>query len=124
MSQKTSRVADWRVTRENGTVVVELPPGLELDEQVGKEINDAFFDAVSWPGTASVLTLLGVDNALSSGLFEEVKKGADVAAQNGISRWAIVVQERVKGMAFDSQISGLETKVFEDEAAAREWLEG
>lgn len=114
---------NWDVRTDGNTVVVELPAGLELTQETGKAINESFFAATAEPGTEAVLTLLHVKNPLSSGLFDEVKRGADAAAENGISRWAIVVQERVKGMAFDSQLSGLDTKVFEDETAAREWLD-
>jgi hypothetical protein len=117
-----SQTVNWDVRRKRDTVVVELPPGLELDGKEGKAINDAFFEAISHPQAGTVLTLLRVENALGSGLFDEVKRGADAAAENDISRWAIVVEERVKGMAFDSQISGLDTRVFEDKKAAREWL--
>lgn len=114
---------DWSVHTEQGTVVVDLPRGLELDGDEGKRINEAFFEAINEPGAETVLTRLRVENALGSGLFDEVQRGADAAADAGISRWAIAVQERVKGMAFDSQLSGLDTEVFDDEQSAREWLE-
>jgi hypothetical protein len=118
-----SQTINWDVRRERDTVVVvELPRGLELDGKEGQAINEAFFEAISHPQARTVLTLLRVENALGSGLFEEVKRGADAAAENDIGHWAIVVEQRVKGMAFDSQISGLDTRVFEDEQAAREWL--
>lgn len=113
---------DWDVRTEQGTVVVDLPPGLELDGEEGKRINKAFFKAINQPGTETVLTKLRVENALGSGLFDEVQRGADAAADAGISQWAIAVQERVKGMAFDSQLAGLDTQVFEDEQEARAWL--
>jgi len=118
MAQRT----DWNVRTERGTVIVDLPAGLELDGEEGKRINEAFFEAVNEPGTERVLTRLRVEDALGAGLFDEVQRGAEAAAEAGISRWAIVVRERVKGMAFDSQLSGLDTQVFEDEQAARTWL--
>ncbi len=114
--------SQWYVETDGETVVVELPAGLELDESTSKAINEAFAEQVSRPGADSVLTLLSIDNALSRGVFDEVKKGADLAAAEGIDKWAIVVNERIKGMAFDSNIDGLETTVFEDEADAREWV--
>lgn len=107
---------------EGATVVVELPEGIELDKETGEQINEAFAAAVSDPEARGVLTLLRVADPLGSGLFEEVQRGADLAAENGIERWGVVVRERVKGMAFQSQIEGLQTKVFEEEAAAREWV--
>jgi len=112
----------WDVRTESGTVVVELPSGLTLDAETGKQINEAFAEATGRASSTQVLTLLNVENALDSGVFDEVKNGADLAAANGIEKWAIVVTEKIKGMAFGSQIDGLETEVFEDEAAAREWL--
>lgn len=112
----------WTVRTENQTVVVELPAGLTLDGETGKQINERFAEATGRYGTTNVLTLLRVENALAAGVFEEVKAGADLAASNGIERWAIVVEEQIKGMAFESKIDDLETKLFEDEDAAREWL--
>lgn len=118
----TEPVKNWDVRVENGTVVVELPDGIELDQQTGQQINDEFFEAVGQPNVDSVLTLLRVENPLGSGLFAEVKRGSDEAAAKGVSQWAIHVQQKVKGMAFTSQIDELETKVFEDEQTARDWL--
>lgn len=115
---------NWSVSVDNGTVVVELPATLSLDRETGEQINEAFFEAVTKPTTDSVLTLLRVEDPLDSGTFEEVKRGADRAAANDINRWAIVVERKIKGMAFGNSIDGLETAVFEDEQAAREWLGG
>jgi len=112
----------WDVRVENTTVVVELPKGLDLDGEAGKQINEAFAEAVSKPQAGSVLTLLRVENPMGSGLFEEVKRGADLAAKHGIDRWAIAVEKQIKGMAFESNIDGLDTSVFADEEEAREWL--
>jgi hypothetical protein len=119
-----AQTVDWSVHTEQDTVIVDLPRGLELDGDEGKQINEAFFEAIEKPGATKVRTQLRVENALGSGLFNEVQRGAEAAADAGITRWAIVVQERVKGMAFDSQISGLDTKVFEDDEEATAWLEG
>ena len=70
----------------------------------------------------SVLTLLRVDDPLGSGLFDEVQRGADRAAAEGVTRWAISVREKIKGMAFESNVEGLDTAVFADDRAARDWL--
>ena len=112
----------WDVRTERGTVVVSLPRGLALDREASEAINEAFADAVERPTTDSVLTLLSIENAISRGVFDEVTKGAELTAANDIEQWAIVVEEKVKGMAFESQLDGLETAVFEDEDEAREWL--
>lgn len=121
-ASEATQTEQWDVRTENGTVVVELPSGLTLDAETGKQINEAFAEATGRASSTRVLTLLDVENALDSGVFDEVKNGADLAAANGIEKWAIVVTEKIKGMAFGSQIDGLETEVFEDETAAREWL--
>lgn len=113
---------DWDVRVENGTVVVELPPRLKLDQETGEQINSEFATAVARDDVDSVLTVLETEDPLGSGLFEEVKNGADVAAANDVTYWAIVVREQIKGMAFESNIDGLETAVFEDEQNARAQL--
>ena len=118
----TAQTEGWDVRTEDDTVVVELPSGVTLDEETGGQINEAFAEATGRRSATRVLTLLGVQNALDSGVFDEIKNGADLAAGNGIEQWAIVVEEKIKGMAFKSQIDSLDTKVFADEASAREWL--
>lgn len=119
----TEQTAEWDVRTERGTVVVELPDGVVLDEETSVQINKAFAEATGSVDAVRVLTLLRVDNALDSGVFDEIKKGAELAASNDIGQWAIVVEEKIKGMAFESQIDGLDTKVFEEEAAAHRWLD-
>jgi hypothetical protein len=112
----------WDVRTNGQVVVVELPRGLTLDKETGEQINAAFADAVEREHTESVLTLLRVEEPLSSGLFEEVTRGAQLAAENDIKRWAITVERQVKGMAFKSNLDDLDTQVFEDEDEARAWL--
>jgi hypothetical protein len=112
----------WDVRVEDTTVVVELPEDIELDRETGERINKQFFEAVSRPDVTSVLTLLRVEDPLDSGLFDEVQRGAQEAADNGVTDWAIVVRQKIKGMAFESQIDGLETAVFENERRARNQL--
>ena len=114
----------YDVRVEDSTVVVELPSGIELDKQTGARINQEFAEAVQTPGATSQLTILNVDDPLDSGLFEEVKKGGELAVDNGITRWAIVVTEQIKGMAFESKLNGLETEVFESRPEAEAWLDG
>jgi hypothetical protein len=113
----------YDVRVEGDTVVVELPAGLELDKETGERINREFAEAVRTPEATSQLTLLNVEDPLDSGLFEEVKKGGKLAADNGITRWAIVVTERIKGMAFESKLDGLETEIFESRSDAEAWLD-
>ena len=117
-----SRNGSWDVRVEGETVVVELPPGVELDRETGERINEEFAAAIGRPRTRYQLTLLEVDDPLGSGLFDEVKRGAELAASNGITHWAIVVEETVKGMAFESQIDGIDTAVFESRGEAEEWV--
>ena len=119
----TESVQNWEVRVEDNTVVVELPEDIKLDQQTGEKINEQFFAATGQTHVESVLTLLRVEEPLSSGLFDEVQRGADKAAANGVTRWAIYVQEKIKGMAFESNIEGLETKVFENEQRARDWVD-
>ena len=113
----------WDVRIEGSTVVVELPAGIELDRETGQRINERFFESVGQTGVDSVVTLLRVEDPLGSGLFDEVQRGAQRAAAEGVTRWAIHVREKIKGMAFESNIDGLDTQVFEDERAARDWVD-
>ena len=121
-STEPTQSEQWDVRTENDTVVVELPRQLTLDEETGRRINEAFAEATGRNRSTRVLTLLDVENALASGVFDEVKNGADLAAANDIEKWAIVVERKVKGMAFKSQLDGLDTNAFADENEARNWL--
>lgn len=118
MSQSKS----WDVRVEGETVIVELPAGVELDKETGEQINEEFAEATGRPQSKYQLTLLEVEDPLGSGLFDEVKKGGEIAAENGITHWAIVVDERIKGMAFDSNLDGLNTAVFESRSEAEDWF--
>jgi hypothetical protein len=118
MSQSDS----WDVRVEEETVVVELPAELKLDKDTGEQINKEFAEATARPQSKYQLTLLETENPLSSGLFEEVKKGGEIAVENGITHWAIVVNENIKGMAFDSNLDDLKTAVFENRSEAEEWF--
>ena len=113
----------WDVRVEGDTVVVELTKGLTLDEDASEEINERFGPAIRRPHVENVLTLLHVDHSISAELLAEVKEGADLAVDNGITHWAIVADETIKGLAFNSSLEGLETKVFKSEAEARSWME-
>lgn len=112
----------WDVRVEGDTVIVELPTGVELDKETGEQINEEFAAATGRAQTEYQLTLLDVYDPLSSGLFDEVKKGGELAANNGITHWAIVVNESIKGMAFESQLSELNTAVFESRPEAEDWF--
>lgn len=112
----------WKLTCEDDTVTVELPADLKLDEETGTAINEEFTKAVKRDEVSNVLTLLRTENPLSSGVFDAVQQAADTAVDNGVTQWAVVVEQRVKGMAFQSQLSKIDTNVSENEAAAREFL--
>lgn len=112
----------WELTCEDDTVTVELPADLKLDEEMGTAINEEFIEAVKRDEVSSVLTVLRVEDPLSSGVFSAVQQAGDTAVNSGVTQWAIVVEQQVKGMAFQSQLSDIDTKVFETEAAAREFL--
>lgn len=74
-----------------------MPAGLERDEQRGGSIDEAVAEAVGEPATTHQSTILETDDPLSSGVFEELKTGAELAAENGITQWAVVVDERIEG---------------------------
>ncbi|RLM53714.1 hypothetical protein DVK02_12775 [Halobellus sp. Atlit-31R] len=112
----------WDVRVEDKTVIVELPGGVELDKETGEQINKEFAEATGQIQTKYQLTLLETEDPLSSGLFDEVKKGSEIAAENGITHWAIVINERIKGMAFDSKLDNLNTAVFESRSEAEDWF--
>ena len=118
MSQSES----WDVRVEEKKVIVELPAGVELDEETGKQINEEFAEATGKPQTKYQLTLLETENPLGSGLFDEVKEGGEIAAKNGITHWAIIVNEQIKGMAFNSNLDAINTKVFESRSEAEDWF--
>lgn len=118
-----SQTTQWDVRIEEETVVVELPAGVELDRETGEQINNQFAEATAKPQSTYQLTLLGTEDPLGSGLFDEVKKGGEIAAENGITHWAIVVNERIKAMAFDNNLDGVNTSIFESRSEAEDWFD-
>lgn len=110
------------VTTEENAVVVTIPSGAELDEEEAKAVNEEYMSRVQNDHVTGALTVLKSENPLSGRVFEQVKEAAAAGADHGISRWAIVVDERVKGMAFSSQIDEIETKLFENKRPALNWL--
>jgi hypothetical protein len=117
-----SQTSSIEVRTENTAVVVTIPPGAELDESEAKAVNEQFMSRVRDDGVTGALTVLRTENPLSGEVFEQVAEAAAAGAEHGVSRWAVVVDERVKGMAFSSQLEGLETELFEDKQPALNWL--
>lgn len=117
-----SRDNEWTIELRDDTVVVTFPEGSKLDQQAGREVNETFMRLVEKEDTRKCLTELYIDDPLDSDVFEELEQAADAAVENGISKWAVVVDARVKGMAFRSQLDGLDTNVFEERSAALEFL--
>jgi len=118
-----SQASSIEVRTENTAVVVTIPPGAELDESEAKAVNEQFLSRVrDDDDVTGALTVLRTENPLSGEVFEQVAEAAAAGAEHGVSRWAVVVDERVKGMAFSSQLEGLETELFEDEQPALNWL--
>jgi hypothetical protein len=40
-----------------------------------------------------------------------------------LTQWAVVVDEQIKGMAFESKLDGPETETFESRATAEDWFD-
>jgi len=113
---------DWDVRVDDGTVVVELPRRLTLDEQGGEQLYDAFCEAVSRPDTDRVLTLVDVEHPLSARLHDVVSECSRIAAANGVTDWHIAAEHEIKAVAVEREIHGVETAVLETEREARAQL--
>lgn len=112
----------WDLYVEDGTVVGEFSEESRIDAETAEAVQAEFFERIERPGVTTALTILRTENPLHGDGLEFVEDAAEAAAANGIERWAVVVDKRIRGMAFDSKLDGLETEIFEDEADARAFL--
>jgi hypothetical protein len=109
----------WEVRVEERTAVVELHRQLSLDDRASQRLYDAISTAVSGD-VDRVVTLVEVEHPLSAGLHDVVRKGARTAAENGVTDWLVVAEHDSKGVAFEREITGLDTAVVDDEDEARQ----
>lgn len=107
----TAARSDWDVRTDDGTVVVELPRRLALDERAAQRLHEALVDAVARPGVSEVRWLVAVEHPLSASLYDVVRGVARSAAEHGAVDWRIVAEHESKGAALERAITGVDTTV-------------
>jgi len=103
--------SDWDVRTDDGTVVVELPRQLVLDERAAQRLHESLVDAIFRPGVTEVRWLVAVEHPLSAGLYDVVSEAARTAAEHGAVDWHIVAEHESKAAALERAVTGVETTV-------------
>lgn len=118
---KQQRGDNWTVEIDDTVMVWEFLPGMELSafRDDAYPIYEQLLDEYDVTGMVTVVKL---DDALSSEVFEIWEKSALRAEQAGIERWAVVA-EGIKALSLGGKVDtgGLDTLTTEDRTEALEW---
>ena len=111
----------WTVEMDDGVMVWEFLPEMELSA-FGEDAYPVFEDLLRKYDVDGMVTVVTVDDAFNSDVFEVWEKSANRAEQSGVERWAIVA-DGIKALSLGGKVDtgGLETLKTEDRAEAVEW---
>jgi len=108
-----------RARVEDRTLVVTVGDGASLDRVDARHVNRGFVHALAEYDVNACLTVLREDP--DADVFEEVERAAAAGVSQDISRWAVVLEGADDGAAFAEHVTGIETRIFEDESRALAW---
>jgi hypothetical protein len=117
--------ADLQLYVEGSAVVAEFPAEMPNDEEAFAEASERFQQLAAQSEVDTHVSVLRMDSAMGSDLFEKTKEAARAGAQLGIDRW-IVVSEDLKDIAIRSkigEIDGLSVETADDLDAAMAMVE-
>jgi hypothetical protein len=106
------------------TVVVTIPPDVEVNRAVARNINREFFEQLYENHVSSSLTAIAAGATFNEGALDEVNRAAACCYQLGIRDWAVVTTDASTATRFCSRLPGIETAHFETVSEAVGWLPG
>ena len=111
----------WTVTMDDGVMVWEFLPGMEL-QSFKTDAYPVYEKLLDEHAVTGLVTVVKLDDAFNSDVFEVWEKSAHRAKEAGVSRWAVVA-DGIKALSLRGKIdtSGLETFTSEDRTEAVEW---
>lgn len=111
----------WTVTIDDSVMIWEFLPGMEL-QSFQSEAYPVFEELLADHDVTGMVTVVKLDDAFTSDVFEVWEKSAQRAEEGGISKWAVVA-DGIKALSLRGKVDtgGLETFTTEDRTEAVEW---
>lgn len=111
----------WTVTIDDGVMVWEFLPGMEL-QSFKTEAYPVYEELLAEHDVTGLVTVVKLDDAFNSAVFDVWEQSAQRADEAGISRWAVVA-EGIKALSLRGKLDtgGLDTFTTEDRTEAVEW---
>jgi len=106
---------------DDGVMVWEFLPGMEL-QSFKTDAYPVYEELLNEHAVTGLVTVVKLDDAFNSDVFEVWEKSAHRAKEAGVSRWAVVA-DGIKALSLRGKIDtgGLETFTSEDRTEAVEW---
>ncbi len=114
----------WTVELENGVMVWEFLPGMELSA-FEDEAYPIYEDLLTSHDVDGMVTVVEIEDAFGPDIFEIWEKSARRAETAGIKRWAVVA-DGIKAISLRGKVDtgGMETHTTEDRKEAIDWAQG
>jgi hypothetical protein len=90
-----------------------------------EEAYETYEDLLDRHSLTGMVTVVKLDDAFNSTVFEMWERSAKRASQAGIERWAVVA-DGIKAISLEGKVKtgDLETMTTEDRSEAVEWVQG
>jgi outer membrane protein W len=115
--------SNWRLYVEGNALIAEFPEGMPSDKEEYEKVNQRFEQLATQDGVDAHISVLNMDAALNEDVFRKAREAAEIGAEYGITKWAIVSAD-IKSMALNSKIKdvpGVETTTAETTDEALAW---
>lgn len=111
----------WTVELDDGVMVWEFLPGMELSA-FKKDAYPVFEELLESHDITAMVTVVKLDDPFNSEVFEIWEQSASRADEAGIQRWGVVA-DGIKAISLRGKIEtgNLETLTTEERTAAAEW---
>jgi hypothetical protein len=111
----------WTVEVENGLMVWEFLPGMDLSA-FRDDAYPVFENFLETHDVDAMVTVVKLEDPFNEAVFEVWEQSATRAEQAGIERWAVVA-DGIKAISLRGKVEtgDLDTLTTEDRSAAIEW---
>jgi len=111
----------WSVEVDDGVMVWEFEPGMEL-AAFADDAYPVFENLLGSHDVDAMVTAVNLDDPFNEAVFGIWEESAGRADEAGVNRWAVVA-DGIKALSLRGKIdtAGLETLTTEDRAEAVEW---
>ncbi|RXK51151.1 hypothetical protein [Halorientalis pallida] len=111
----------WTVEVDDGVMIWEFLPGMELSA-FREEAYPVFENLLERHDVVGMVTVVELDDAFDSEVFDVWEKSAQRAEEAGLERWGVVA-DGIKSLSLRGKVDtgGLDTTTTEDRTEAVEW---